>query len=152
MRRRIVGLVFSPSAPDAANPSRGQGANGVRVTAAARERASESESASLCVDAGGPGSGVTRVVGKAGERSTQPVVVGLTDRHGLGLARRTGHGSNAGLGGKLLVTVKALTCDAQQHALSTAAGGRFAASADRPPWTTLRCAMPTTLNHRKVVE
>jgi hypothetical protein len=40
-----------------------------------------------------------------------------------------------------------------KHGLPTAAVGRFVASADRPPpWTTLRCATPTSSNTGKVVQ
>jgi hypothetical protein len=39
-----------------------------------------------------------------------------------------------------------------EHGLSAAATGRLVASADRvPPWTTLRCAVPTSPNGPTVI-
>ncbi len=66
-----------------------------------------------------------------------------------------GHGSRNETSAQRMRRVKNLTGQhlCAEHGLPTAAFGRFVASADRPPpWTTLRCAMPTSLNSRKVVQ
>src|SRR5215212_2682958 len=100
MLGRVVRSAIGPSAPEDAQPGTSEDTDGVRVVAAS----------GLClgVDAGGPGIGVARVVGQAGESCAQPVVAGPSEGDGLGLARLVGDGSDAGFGGQVLVAEEAL--------------------------------------------
>ena len=88
---RVVGFALNPCARDHAQPGTGEYAYGVRVIAATQ--------LGFCVDIGGPGVGVARVVGQTGNGCTQAVVAGPAKCHRLGLARGIGHGSYASFGG-----------------------------------------------------
>jgi hypothetical protein len=116
MLSRVVGFAIGPGAPDDAQPGAGEDADGVRVVAAA--------GLGLGVDMGGPGIGVARVVGHAGESGTQSVVASPAEGDGLGLARLVGDRSDAGLGGELSVG-----CEALAHAAEL---GQDLRSADAP--------------------
>ncbi len=96
----VVGFAIVPGAPDDAQPSASEDANGVRVVAA--------PGLGLGVDVSGPGIGMARVVGQAGKRCAQTVIAGPAEDDRLGLARCVGDGSDAGLGGEVLVAHEAL--------------------------------------------
>ena len=72
---RVVEYAVGPGTPDDAQPSATEDVHSKRVIAASGP--------GLCVDACGPGIGVTRVVGHAGQRCAQAVVAGPAEPDGL---------------------------------------------------------------------
>jgi methyl-accepting chemotaxis protein len=105
MEGRVVGFAVGPGAPVDTQPGAREDAYGMGMVAASRP--------GLGVHVGGPGVGMTRVVGHAGQCCAQPVVAGPTKRHGFGLARGVGNGRDTGLCGQVFVTVEVLAHAAQ---------------------------------------
>src|SRR3972149_11808498 len=82
MLGRVVGFSISPRTPDDAQPGAREDAYGVGMITAA--------GSCLGIDVRGPGVGVARVIGQAGERGAQAVSAGPAEGNGLGSARLVG--------------------------------------------------------------
>ena len=100
VRLWIVGLLVGPGAPEDPDPGAGQNTDGMGVIAAA--------AASPLVDVGGPGGGMARIVGEAGDGSPQAMIAGPAERHAPALARGPGDGADTGLGRKLILGLETL--------------------------------------------
>ena len=100
VRLWIVGLMVGPGAPEDPDPGAGQNTDGMGVIAAA--------TASPLVDVGGPGGGMARIVGEAGDGSPQAMIAGPAERHAPALARGPGDGADTGLGRKLILGLETL--------------------------------------------
>ena len=95
---KVVGRVAGPGAPQHARPSARDDADGVRMVAAAR--------AGATVDVSGPGRGVARVVGPGADGLTEAVVARPSEGDAARLPALVGDGTDAGLGGQLVLTEK----------------------------------------------
>src|SRR5882724_9117339 len=103
--RRVVRFAIEPCTPDHAHPSAREDAHGVRMITAA--------ATSFRVDVRGPGTGVTGVVGQAGERGAQAMVAGPAEGDSSAFAGLIGQRSDAGFSGQMLVAGEALSIAAQ---------------------------------------
>ena len=87
----LVGLLVAPGAPEDAQPGASEDADGVGMVAAA--------SPSALVDGRGPGRGVARVVGEAGECASQAMVAGPAEEDTECFAALVGDRRDTGFGG-----------------------------------------------------
>src|SRR4051812_6974241 len=88
---RVVGDAVLPAAVDHADPGAGEDAHGVRVVVAA--------GAGVGVDLGGPGAGVSAVVGEGRDRLAEALVAGPAEVHGVVFAGFVGDRGLSGEGG-----------------------------------------------------
>jgi hypothetical protein len=115
---RVVGFSVDPGAPQDADPGSGEDAGGMGMVAPAGPGAA--------VDVGGPTRAVAGVVGEAGDCGAQAVVASPSEDDAAAFAGGVGDGTDAGLGGELVVALEALAHVAE---LGEDLGGTDAAGA-----------------------
>ena len=96
---RVVGCSVLPCSPQDSQPSASEDADSVCVLAAAL--------AGSAIDERGPRAGVAGVIGEAGDGSTQPLVAGPSPADASRSSALVGDGSDAGLGGEVILALEA---------------------------------------------